>query len=271
MTTRTTSDARRRPPVLFLTGVGLTAAVALRAVDKLESHFEVVTAPVSTGDDPVADRDRPATAEEAIALLDAGGTDQAHVIGLSFGAAIAQELAIRHPQRVRSLVLCSSSAGDDLYVPPAPPIRHFIRRLGDLPIQEGLWAAVPYLYAPQTLRRYAAQIGQDIARRLRAPLNPRGYSRQRSAARSHDAGSRLEAIAAPTLVIHGEQDRILPPDNGRLLADGIAGARLLTLPRGGHAFPTDVPGASRELVSVLLAQSKPPARRATHSERGARA
>jgi pimeloyl-ACP methyl ester carboxylesterase len=271
MKTPADSDPRRRPPVLFVSGVGLTAAVALRSVDKLRSHFEVLTAPASTGDDLNADDARPASADDAIALLDADGVEQAHVIGLSFGAAIAQELAIRHPARVRSLVLCSSSAGGDLYVPPAPPIRYFIRRLGDLPIEEGLWSAVPYLYAPQTLRRHAPLIGQDIARRLRAPLNPRGYSRQRSAARSHDAGPRLGAITAPTLVIHGEQDRILPPDNGRLLADCIASARLLMLPRGGHAFPTDVPAASRELISFLLARSKQPARRAPRNGHGARA
>ena len=270
MKTPAESDVGRRRPVLFLTGVGLTAAVALRAVDKLRSQFHVLTLPLSTG----GDRDGlPAiTAEDAIALLDADGVDQAHVIGLSFGGVIAQELAILHPQRVRSLVLCSSSAGGELYVPPADPaLRHFVRRLGSLPIEEGLWAAVPYLYAPATRHRRAPLIGQDIARRLAAPLDPQSYDRQRATARAHDAGSRLGAITAPTLVIHGEQDRVLPLDNGRLLADGIPGARLLALGAGGHAVPTDVPGASRELVTFLLAQSRRPARRATRNGRAARA
>ena len=194
-----------------------------------------------------------------------------HVIGLSFGAAVAQELAILHPQRVRSLVLCSSSAGGQLYVPPDQAIRHFISRLGGLPIEEGLWAAVPYLYAPATLRRHAPRIGQDIARRLSTPLDPRSYNRQRATARSHDAGSRLGAITAPTLVVHGEQDRVLPLDNGRLLADHIAGSRFVTVAHGGHAFLTDVTGTSRELISFLLAQSKRQERRTTRSGRGARA
>jgi pimeloyl-ACP methyl ester carboxylesterase len=270
MKARAESDARRRPPVLFLTGMGLTAAVALRAVDKLRSHFQVLSS--IAGGDAATDGLPATTAEHALALLDDGGVEQAHVIGLSFGGVIAQELAILHPQRVCSLVLCSSSAGGELYVPPADPaIVHFIRRLGGLHIEEGLWAAVPYLYAAATRHRRAPLIGQDIARRLAAPLDPHSYNRQRATARAHDAGSRLGAIAAPTLVIHGEQDRVLPLDNGRLLADGIPGARLLALGAGGHAVPTDVPGASRELVSFLLAQSRRPARRATRNGRGARA
>ena len=270
MKTPAESDVRRRPPVLFLTGVGLTAAVALRTVDKLRSHFRVLTLPPGTGND--RDGLLATTAEDAMAALDDSGAEQAHVIGLSFGGVIAQELAISHPQRVRSLVLCSASAGGELYVPPADPaIAHFIRRLGGLPIEEGLWAAVPYLYAPATRNRRAPLIGQDVARRLAAPLDPRSYNRQRATARAHDAGSRLGAITAPTLVIHGEQDRLLPLDNGRLLADCIAGARLLTLSGGGHAVPTDVPSANRELVSFLLGQSGRPARPATRNARGARA
>ena len=264
-------DLRRRPPVLLVTGVGLTAAVAMRTTDKLAEHFEVLTAPASTSAGLTGDVAAVPTPDQALALLDGGGVEQAHVIGLSFGGVIAQELAILHPQRVRSLVLCSSSAGGKLYVPPASATRHFIRRLDRLPIEEGLWAAVPYLYSPATVRRNAPLIGQDIARRLAAPLDPRSYNRQRAAARSHDAGPRLGAIAAPTLVVHGEQDRILPLENGRLLADHIAGARLLTLATGGHAFPTDVPGASRELVSFLLAQSRRRPRRAARNARGARA
>jgi 3-oxoadipate enol-lactonase len=255
------SSARPHAPVLLLTGGGLTGAVAFRVADKLRSQFEVL----------IGDGFAVTTAEHALALLDDAGVEEAHVVGFSFGGAVAQHLAIVHPHRVRSLVLCSSSPGGRLYVPPERAIRHFIGRLRSLPIEEGLWAAVPYLYAPATLRRYAPRIGQDIARRLGAPLDPRGYSRQRAAARSHDAASGLGAITAPTLVVHGEQDRILPLENGQALADRIAGSRFLALANAGHAFPTDVPAASRKLVSFLVAQSSRQARRTARSGRGARA
>jgi pimeloyl-ACP methyl ester carboxylesterase len=195
----------------------------------------------------------------AIALFDAAGTQEAHVVGLSFGAVIAQQLALRHPRRVRSLVLCSSSAGGELYVPPDAAVRDFIDRVSRLPGEEGLWASVPYLYATATYRRHAPSIGEDIAQRLRMPLDPDAYRVQHAVARDHDAGRRVAGITAPTLVMHGDHDRVLPVENARLLARAIPGAKLITLPGGAHAFPTDVPEANRQIVRFLRANSRPPA------------
>jgi pimeloyl-ACP methyl ester carboxylesterase len=239
------ADAGTRPHVLVLTGVGLTGAVALRSIAELKTNFRVITA-TSTG--------APA-AQDAVAALDEAGAEQAHVVGLSFGSTIAQEIAIGHPHRVRSLVLGSSTAGGDLYAPPEPAVRNFVGRLEELPSEEGLWASVPYLYAASTCRRRAPLIGEDIAQRLRERLDARAYRHQLAIARAHDAAARLSEIAAPTLVIHGEHDRILPVENGRRLARAIAGARFMLLKAGAHAFPTDVPETSREIVSFLLAHS----------------
>jgi pimeloyl-ACP methyl ester carboxylesterase len=268
MTSGASADARTGPPVLFLTGVGLTAAVALRSIAEFQAGFRVLE-PRLGGDG--REHSRVPTAEDALALIDAADADQAHVVGLSFGAIVAQEIAIRHPHRVRSLVLGSSTAGGGLYAPPEPAVRDFVSRLEELPAEEGLWASVPYLYAAGTCHRLAPLIGEDIARRLGQPLDPRAYRRQLAIARAHDTAARLTEIGAPTLVVHGEQDRILPLDNGRWLAEGIAGARFMALPAAGHAFPTDKPSANRELVRFLLAHSQrgrgPAARRTGRATR----
>jgi pimeloyl-ACP methyl ester carboxylesterase len=259
MRSAASAEARARPPVLILTGVGLTAAVALRLVTELETGFRVIKAN-STG---------APTIDDALALLDAAGAEQAHVVGLSFGATLAQEIAIGHPDRVRSLVLGSSTAGGELYASPEPAVRDFLARLNELPAEEGLWASVPCLYAASTWRRNAPRIGEDIARRLRQPLDPEAYRRQLVVARAHDSAARLTEITAPTLVIHGKQDRILPLDNGRRLANAIAGARFMPVPEAAHAFPTDVPEANDELVSFLLEHS--PRRRGSPPRRTGRA
>jgi len=236
------AHARTRPPVLFLTGIGLTAGVALRPIAELEAHFDVLVAPP--------------TAEDALALLDAAAAEQAHVVGLSFGATIAQQIAIRHAGRVRSLVLGATTAGGELYFPPDRQVRDFLGRLDQLPAEEGLWASVPYLYAAATCRHRASLVGEDVAGRLKQPPNPDGYRHQHATARTHNLATHLAEITAPTLVIHGQQDRILPLDNGRQLAARIADARFMPLKGGAHAFTTDVPDATKELVSFLLEHSQ---------------
>jgi 3-oxoadipate enol-lactonase len=263
---------RTHPPVLLLTGAGLTAAAALRLTVELQPHFDILGAPLSAAPEAADDDQAVTSTEAAVALLDAAGADRAHVVGVSFGGMIAQEIAIQHPRRVSSLVLGATSAGGALYARPEPVIRQCIRRLSKLPAEEGLWAAVPYLYAPATRRHHAPLIGEDIARRLSRPVDPRSYRRQHATARAHDAGGRVGQITAPTLVIHGEQDRIVPLDNGRRLADAIAGAQFTSVPGAAHAFPTDAPEVSLELVSFLRLHSSPPRSPArTRTERAGRA
>ncbi|MBV8219464.1 MAG: alpha/beta hydrolase [Solirubrobacterales bacterium] len=248
----TSDNARPKQAVLVLSGIGLTAGVAARTIASLRPHFEIVAAP----------QDRAVTtADEALALLDRAKTDRAHVLGLSFGASVAQEVAIRHPERVRSLVLGSSTAGGRLYVPPSRATRQFVRRLADLPAEEGLWAAVPYLYADTTCRGCAPLIGEDIAERLAGRLDPHAYRRQHAIARAHNIAERAHEITAPTLVIHGEHDRVLPRENGRQLAGAIPGAEFIEVSAGAHAFPTDVLGANQEIVRFLRAHTQ--RRRAT--------
>jgi 3-oxoadipate enol-lactonase len=232
-----------RSPVLVLSGVGLTATVAHRAIAALQRSFSVIQPPGVP------------TPEDALAALDAAEVEQAHVVGVSFGASVAQEIAIRYPDRVSALVLGSSTAGGKLYAPPKPAVRGFVRRLAELPVEEGLWASVPYIYAASTCRRHAPLIGEDIVERLREPPDPRAYARQLVIARAHDTAARLSEITAPTLVIHGKEDRVVPLENGRRLAHAITGARFMPLNGAAHAFATDVPDVNRKLVSFLVEHS----------------
>ena len=236
------ADARARPPVLLLTGIGLTSAVALRLVTPLQAHFRVLSAQVGAGGNAGADEQPSVTsAEDAMALLDRADSEGAHIVGLSCGGVVAQEIAIRHPGRVRSLVLGSSTAGGGLYVTPERAIRQFLRRLGDMPTEEGLWAAVPYLYAETTYRLHAPMIGEDIARRLSQALDPRAYLGQHALARAHDA-ERATRRDHSSDTGHPRRARpILPLDNGRPAGSRHPGRAFIALAGGAHAFPTDVP------------------------------
>ena len=253
--------ARSTVPVLLITGVGMAAAARLRTLPQLEDAFEVVMFEAGRVDPAGPEEVIPWLADEAAGALPAAGARAAHVYGLSFGGLIAQELALRHPEAVRSLVLAATSAGGEARVPPDDDAQEFIRRRADMPVDEGLWAAVPYTYALATRRRGAARIGEDILERVRRPVEPAHHRVQRSAVLAHDATDRLPEVTAPTLVIHGTEDRLVPPDNGRALAGLIPGARLHVVDDGAHMLPTDAPQADAEVIRFMREVEKGAAKR----------
>jgi pimeloyl-ACP methyl ester carboxylesterase len=263
---------RAKAPLLLVAGVGMAAVAELRTVPLLARHFDVLM--LRAGHPQAAS---PSTlirrlAADAARLLDDAGARAAHVYGLSFGGMVAQELALRDPERVRSLVLGATSAGGALRTPPDDRAGEFLRRRTQMPVDEGLWAAVPYSYALLTRRRRAERIGEDIAARRRRPVDGAHHAIQRTAAIGHDTGARLHAISVPTLVVHGEQDRLVPPANGRALAEAIPGARLHVAQGAAHVYPTDAPEIDGEVVRFLLEQPvRAPRRRRSGSARAARA
>jgi pimeloyl-ACP methyl ester carboxylesterase len=230
----------------------MAAATRLRTLPQLEEAFEVVMFEAGRAGAASPEEVIPRLADEAAGALAGAGSPAAHVYGLSFGGLIAQELALRHPEAVRSLVLAATSAGGDARVPPDGDAQEFIRRRADMPVDEGLWAAVPYTYAVVTRRRRAARIGEDILERVRRPVDPAHRRVQQSAVLAHDATGRLPEVTAPTLVVHGAEDRMVPLDNGRALAGLIPGARLHVVDDGAHMLPTDAPQAGAEVIRFLL-------------------
>jgi pimeloyl-ACP methyl ester carboxylesterase len=114
-------------------------------------------------------------------------------------------------------------------------------------------AAVPFIYDPTTPRE---RIDEDLA--IRAPWlpTPEGYAAQLQGILGWEAYSRLGQIVAPTLVIHGETDRLVPPANAKLIAERIPGAKLIMIPHAGHLFLTDqTEVAHGAILDFLVAQS----------------
>jgi 3-oxoadipate enol-lactonase len=241
-------------PVLLVMGLGMTATGWWRTVPVLAARLRVLSFDnrgVGRSARPPGPYTVAQLADDAMAVLDAAGERTAHVYGVSLGGMIAQEIALRHPDRVRRLVLGATTAGGPRARSPDRATLAFFERRGQMPAEEAVWASVPYNYAARTRSESAQRIAEDIAQRLRFPIEPGPYMAQLAAAIGHDAYGRLGAIRAPTLVVHGAEDRMVHPDNARLLADAIPGAELRLWPRTGHLLFTDEPAVDSDVLSFL--------------------
>jgi 3-oxoadipate enol-lactonase len=248
------------PPVLLVAGQGMTVNGWWSTIPVLSSSFRVIafdnrdTGRSSRSPWPYSTANM---AADAVAVLDAAGEPRAHVYGISLGSLVAQELALRHPDRVRALVLGASSAGGFAAYKPPPSsfAQTFLVRAGAMGPEEAEWAAVPYTYSERTRRLHPERIVEDIAHRLGSPPEPLAYLHQAAAVAAHDAFERLNRLAPPTLVVHGEQDVFIPPANALVLAERIPGAALKLWPDAGHMYPIDEPEADREIARFLERES----------------
>jgi pimeloyl-ACP methyl ester carboxylesterase len=192
-------------------------------------------------------------ADDALAVLDAAGIASAHVFGMSMGGYIAQELVLRFPDRVRSLILGCTSCGGDQAVPAKAEVFNTIDvRRAMLP-EDGVRLLNPYIYDPSTP---PDRIEVDMQIRLRTYPSRENYDAQLAAIQRWQSSGRLDRITAPTLVLHGEHDCLIPCENGRYLAEMIPGAEYREIENASHIFTTDQPGRTVAFVKEFLAARK---------------
>jgi pimeloyl-ACP methyl ester carboxylesterase len=247
------------PAVLFILGQGMSLDAGWRTVERLSKQYQVLA--FDNRDMGRSDRSLwpylvAQMAGDAIAVLDAAKVQQAHVYGISLGGMVAQEVALRHRDRVHSLVLGATTPGGPRALPQDPQVLTFFARVGAMGTEEAEWAAVPYSYGFRTRREHGDRIGEDIARRMAHAPDTLAYLHQVAAAAVHSTQNRLGELTVPTLVVHGEQDMLQSPGNGRLLAEAIPGAELRLWPEAGHMYVTDEPEADHEVARFLSAHGR---------------
>jgi pimeloyl-ACP methyl ester carboxylesterase len=239
---------RDGPAVLLVMGLGSPAAMWFRMVPTLAERYRVIRldnrGAGHTGDVPGAPYTVETMAADCLAVLDEAEVKSAHVIGISMGGLIAQEIALIAGERVRSLCLLATHSGSGHAVMNPEAVAMLTKRASMTP-QEAAEASIPFNYSPSTPRE---RIEEDSAVRLPLAATPQGYLGQLSGVSQWDGHDRLETITAPTLVLHGELDAIVPPANGRTIAARIPGAELVTIPDASHILTTDQP----EQLSKLL-------------------
>jgi 3-oxoadipate enol-lactonase len=240
------------PPLLAIVGMsGTRASWGEAFLGSLREHFEVIvydhrgTGESSRMEAPFAIAD---LAADAAGLLDALDLESVHVLGISMGGMVAQELALAHPASVRTLALgCTYCGGPGAALtPPAVGARLAESlRSGDreLAIRTGWEICV----APR-LRDDAELYATHREAVLRRRVSRTVILAQMQAIAAHDTSARLGRLRMPTAIVHGELDDLIPVCNAHVLAGHLPAARLEILPDAGHYFFKEAPLHAAELV-----------------------
>jgi 3-oxoadipate enol-lactonase len=248
-------------PLLLIMGLSYPSYMWHRTRPVLANRYRTIAFDnrgIGQSDVPAGPYSIALMASDAAAVLDAAEVQSAHIFGFSMGGMIAQEFALQYPSRVCSLILCCTAAGGPHAVQAEPEALQTLTRR-DLSPEESKEAIIPFIYDAATPR---SSIDEDMAIRMVWYPTPQGYASQLQAIFGWESYSRLSQLTAPTLVLHGETDRLIPSANAKLIADRIPEARLVLIPQAGHIFDTDQPGVAHPAILEFLSAQRS---RAQHS------
>jgi 3-oxoadipate enol-lactonase len=254
-------------PLLLIMGLAADSMAWMFQVPEFCKHYRTIVFDnrgVGRSSKPPGPYTISQMADDTAGLLDVLGIAQTHVVGVSMGGMIAQELALRHPRLVRGLVLACTYPEPDADIERQ---REFsVEELGGRvsaggDIQIDLQAFDPMAFFQQLLplafnqefiEKELPKIMPLFAGALQYGFSMEAILGQVAAVMSHKATDRLHQIAAPTLVITGDADRLVPPANSEILAKHIPGARLVKVPGGSHGFNFETPEVfNREVLDFL--------------------
>jgi 3-oxoadipate enol-lactonase len=234
-------------PLLLITGWTISSAVFEPVLDLYSEHFECILydhrgSARSSGTSPAT---MGALADDATRLLTDLGIGRAHVYGLSMGGMVAQELALRRPERVQGLILGATTPGGP-FAPRLGPLEIFSIARGGL-AERSLRA--PLLFSSRFRREQPERVTELVRHFTRHRSSDKTIGAQTLASARFDTLMRLGRLRAPTLVMHGERDDLVPLAASRLLAARIPDAELAIVPGAGHAYALEAP---RESLDLLL-------------------
>lgn len=231
------NPADAKGSILLLTGLASKRLGWARQLEVFGREYRTIAMDHrDTGDsDEVAEEYAVADlADDAAALLKALGIARTHVVGISLGGFAALQFALRHPDMLDKLVLVSTSAGGSTHVPSAPEIVALLTPAPGMEVGARAIHTYSRIMAAEFVAAHPEEL-QRIAETARyRPLSAAGYMRQLRATLAHDVAEMLHHITAPTLIIHGDVDPLVPAANGAYLAAHIPGAKHIVYQGVGH-------------------------------------
>lgn len=226
-------------PLLLIPGFGTGLWIWFKQVPAFAKKFRTITFDprgISRSDAP----DEPITirtiADDAGRLLRALHIERAHILGASFGGFVAQEFALSYPRMTRSLLLCCTSFGGPRHVAPSVETLQALASTKGLNTEERVRENLLLAFSPWFIERHREEVERVIELRAQNFVPEHAYLHQLQAALAFNTEERVSQVKAPTLVLTGDADTIVPPENSRNLAALIPSARLVTIAGGSHTF-----------------------------------
>ena len=248
-------------PLILVTGLGADHSTWFRQLPAFRKHYRVITFDsrgIGKTDIPKQTWDLKTMAEDTLGLMDHLGVDKAHVLGLSLGGTIAQEMAINHPDRIKKLILASTHPGrgnpNDIH--PGLMKALGLREASDkLDIRQvDVTRSTKAIISLSFNKRLYRWLMPFLARGYVKSASAEGFLKQLEAISGHNTLDRLHLIKAPTLVITGTGDKIVSPHQSEVLASTIPNARLVMVEGGAHALNFEMSGRfNREVLAFLSA------------------
>lgn len=246
-------------PLVLIMGLGGGSSMWWQQVAFFSQEYRVITYDsrgVGHSDKPDIPYSMDMLVDDAAGLLEKIGINSAHVYGVSMGGMVAQELALRYPEMVASLVLGATTCGGAHAVAASPEALERLLGIMSLPVEEVVEVSTSLTFSRGFIERYPGRIREWLAKGAESPPSPLGFKRQAEAASGFDTYERLPRIRIPTLIVAGTGDQLIPAENSITLASRIPNAELVLFEGAGHGYLWEAEEQANQVVSDFLTRHR---------------
>lgn len=246
-------------PLVLISGLGYTLWQWHKMIPGLAKRYQVIAFDnrgVGRTEKPAGPYSADLLAEDTASLLEALKIERAHVMGHSMGGFIAQALVLKHAEKIDKLILCATNFGGPNHIPVTQEAMAVLSDVSGDPV-ERFKRGIVVSCAPGFAEAHPDIIAEWLEYRAQNPIEPEPYQAQMavglgllSAQASFE--EKLSDVQAPTLILFGKYDKVVPPENAELLAEKIPDSKIHILADAGHFFPIEVPETANTVISQFL-------------------
>ncbi len=245
-------------PLVMIRGLGSNLDHWYPQIPALKKRFRVLTFDnpgIARTKDVITPYSILKMAQNIAGLMDVVGIEKAHVLGLSMGGMIAQELALNFPERIQRLILCVTHCGKSHSIPSSDKVNQLFSAMVNEGTNEAKTAASAVMFAPETLKNRPETAGEYAKVSMEYPAATDILIKQSQAIQEFDSWERLPEITALTLALGADKDVLIPPGNLNILAERIPNAKLCIIKGGGHQVLVEQADACNAAITDFFTQS----------------